>query len=119
MAEYTAPSEPGGPSPNGSLDEIGWDIEALRTESQAAVEAGDWATAALKFEEILALDPHAQFARVGLQHARQKLEQPEPTTSEPEQPGHNVISVRQLRMYIHVRRAVTRLLRRARPPLDT
>lgn len=88
-------------------------LKALQAESQAAVEASDWSTAAQRFEQILALDPDSEFAQDGLRRAREQLGQPE-TSHETGASEQDVatISVRQLRMYVYVRRAVARLLGR-------
>ena len=118
MPGFSAATEPTAQSSNNGVNpESSPKLEALQTEAKAAIAKSEWSMAAPKFEAILAIDPKSEFAREGLRRVREQLDGNNSSSDEGvmQERSRNRISVRQLRMYIHVRRAVTRLLRRSRP----
>ncbi len=117
MPGFSAATEPTAQSSNNGVNpESSLQLEALQTEAKAALANSEWSTAALKFEAILAIDPKSEFAHEGLRRVRDLLDDNITSTEEKglQERSRNRISVRQLRMYIYVRRAVARLLRRSR-----
>ena len=118
MRGFSAATEPTTESSNnGVTPESNPKLEALQTEAKAALANSEWSMAALKFEAILAIVPKSEFARKGLRRVQDHLDGKNSSSDDGviQERTRNRISVRQLRMYIYVRRAVSRLLRRSRP----
>ena len=117
MPGFSAATEPTAQSSNNGVNpESSPKLQLLQTEAKAALANSEWSTAALKLEAMLAIDPKSEFAREGLRRVREQVDGINSSSDEEEtqERSRNRISVRQLRMYIQVRRAVARLLRRSR-----